>query len=162
MAKNFWGNDKPGATTVDTLIGRQTEIHGDVRFSGGLHIDGKVVGKVVALNEKNATVSVSESGTVEGDVRAPTIVLNGQVAGDVHASEHIALGVSTRGALALLRAARIAAALRGSDFATPDDVKDLTQAVLAHRLLLTPEAALENVSAKSLVTQLLERTPVPK
>jgi MoxR-like ATPase len=77
-------------------------------------------------------------------------------------SEHIALGVSTRGALALLRAARIAAALRGSDFATPDDVKDLAQAVLAHRLLLTPEAALENVSAKSLVTQLLERTPVPK
>ena len=43
MAKNFWGNDKPGATTVDTLIGRQTEIHGDVRFSGGLHIDGKVI-----------------------------------------------------------------------------------------------------------------------
>jgi MoxR-like ATPase len=77
-------------------------------------------------------------------------------------SEHIALGVSTRGALALLRGARIAAALRGSEFATPDDVKDLAQAVLAHRLLLTPEAALENVGSGSLVTQLLERTPVPR
>ena len=96
MAKNFWGNDKPGATTVDTLIGRQTEIHGDVRFSGGLHIDGKVIGKVVALNEKNATLSVSESGVVEGDVRAPTIVLNGQVSGDVHASERVELAQKAR------------------------------------------------------------------
>lgn len=74
----------------------------------------------------------------------------------------IALGVSTRGALALLRGARIAAALRGAEFATPDDVKELASAVLAHRLLLTPEAALENVSGDALVVQVLERTPVPK
>ena len=99
MAKNFWGTgDKPGggASTVDTLIGRQTEIHGDVRFSGGLHIDGKVVGKVSVLTDKNATVSVSETGTIEGDVRAPTVVLNGQVTGDVHASEHLTLGSKAR------------------------------------------------------------------
>lgn len=98
MAKNFWtiGNEKPGASAVDTLIGRQTEIHGDVRFAGGLHIDGKVVGKVLAMNEKSATVSISESGMIEGDVRAPTVVLNGQVSGDVHASEHIALGSKAR------------------------------------------------------------------
>ncbi len=98
MAKNFWGGvDKPGgASTVDTLIGRQTEIHGDVRFSGGLHIDGKVVGKVLALNEKSAAVSVSESGVIEGDVRSPNIVLNGQVSGDVHATEHISLGSKAR------------------------------------------------------------------
>ena len=74
----------------------------------------------------------------------------------------ISLGVSTRGALALLRCARIAAALRGAEFATPDDVKQLAPAVLAHRLLLTPEAALENVTADALVAQILERTPVPK
>ena len=76
--------------------------------------------------------------------------------------EQIALGVSTRGALALLRGARIAAALRGGEFATPDDVKDLAPAVLAHRLLLTPEATLENISGGMLIAQLLERTPVPK
>ena len=57
---------------------------------------GKVVGKVMALNEKSATLSVSESGTVEGDVRAPTIVLNGQLSGAVHASEQIALGAMAR------------------------------------------------------------------
>jgi MoxR-like ATPase len=74
----------------------------------------------------------------------------------------ISLGVSTRGALALLRGARIAAALRGAEFATPDDVKELAPAVLAHRLLLTPEAALENASATGVIAQILERTPVPK
>jgi MoxR-like ATPase len=74
----------------------------------------------------------------------------------------ISLGVSTRGALALLRCARIAAAIRGADFATPDDVKELARPVLAHRLLLTPEAALENITAAALVAQILDRTPVPK
>ncbi len=74
----------------------------------------------------------------------------------------IALGASTRGALALLRCARIAAALRGGEFATPDDVKQLAPAVLAHRILLMPEAALENVTGTALVTQILDRTPVPK
>jgi cytoskeletal protein CcmA (bactofilin family) len=67
-----------------------------VRFAGGLHIDGKVVGKVIAQNEKNATLSVSETGSIEGDVRAPTIILNGQVPGDVHASVHISLGAKAR------------------------------------------------------------------
>ncbi|HUS23393.1 MAG TPA: polymer-forming cytoskeletal protein [Candidatus Binatia bacterium] len=97
MAKNFWGNsEKPGVSAVDTLIGRQTEIHGDVRFSGGLHIDGRVVGKVMSLTDKNATLSVSEVGSVEGNVRAPSVVLNGQVTGDVHASEHLSLGSKAR------------------------------------------------------------------
>jgi len=74
----------------------------------------------------------------------------------------ISLGVSTRGALALVRCARIAAALSGAEYATPDDVKQLAPAVLAHRLLLTPEAALENVTGAALVRRILERTPVPK
>ncbi len=74
----------------------------------------------------------------------------------------IALGVSTRGALALLRGARIAAALRGAEFATPDDVKQLAPAVLPHRMLLAPEAALESVTSGALIAQILERTPVPR
>ena len=48
------------------------------------------------MNEKSAMVSISESGLIEGDVRAPTVVLNGQVTGDVHASEHISLGSKAR------------------------------------------------------------------
>lgn len=98
MSKGFWTQNptRDGGTSVDTLIGRQTEVLGDVRFSGGLHVDGKIIGKIGALAEKGATLSVSESGIVEGNVRAPHIVLNGQVHGDVVCSEHIALGAHAR------------------------------------------------------------------
>jgi MoxR-like ATPase len=75
---------------------------------------------------------------------------------------HIGLGLSTRGVLALMRSARIAAAIRGAEFATPDDVKDVAVAVMAHRLVLAPEALLEGVSESSLVQRLLEQIPVPR
>lgn len=81
---------------VDTLIGRQTEILGDVRFTGGLHVDGKIKGKVIASGDKAAALSVSEHGSIEGDVRVPSIVLNGTVVGDVHASQKIALSAKAR------------------------------------------------------------------
>ncbi|HVT37370.1 MAG TPA: polymer-forming cytoskeletal protein, partial [Nevskiaceae bacterium] len=82
---------------VDTLIGKQTEILGDVRFSGGLHVDGKIKGKVLAeAGNKGASLSVSENGAVEGDVRVPNIVLNGKVTGDVHATERIHLAAKAR------------------------------------------------------------------
>jgi MoxR-like ATPase len=74
----------------------------------------------------------------------------------------LALGLSTRGALALLKAARIAAGLHGRDFVSPDDVKETAQWVMAHRLLLTPEAALEGMSDVQIVQSLLAETPVPR
>jgi MoxR-like ATPase len=74
----------------------------------------------------------------------------------------IALGVSSRGALALLRAARVLAGLRGGDFVTPDDVKELAPAVLAHRILPSADAALEGVTDLVLVDDLLAKTPVPR
>jgi cytoskeletal protein CcmA (bactofilin family) len=84
------------STAVDTLIGKQTEVLGDIHFSGGLHIDGKVKGKVIANSDKAASLSVSDSGFIEGDVRVPNIVLNGAVSGDVHASEKITLAAKAK------------------------------------------------------------------
>ena len=74
----------------------------------------------------------------------------------------IALGLSTRGAIALLRAARVAAGLRGGEFVTPDDVKRVTPWVVPHRLALTPEALLEAVHGRDLAATLLERVVVPR
>ena len=74
----------------------------------------------------------------------------------------LTLGLSTRGALSLLKAARIAAGLRGGDFVTPDDVKDIAAPVMAHRLVLTPEAALEGVTDLDVVRAVLAETPVPR
>jgi MoxR-like ATPase len=72
------------------------------------------------------------------------------------------LGLSTRGALALLRAARIAAGLRGAEFATPDDVKAVAVPVMAHRLVLNPDAVLEGQSDVDIVQGLLADTAVPR
>lgn len=82
--------------SVDTLIGRQTEILGDVRFSGGLHVDGSIKGKVLASGGKDAMLSVSDVGTIEGDVNVPNIVLNGQVIGDVRATVKVTLAAKAR------------------------------------------------------------------
>src|ERR1700684_2896470 len=72
------------------------------------------------------------------------------------------LGLSTRGALALLRAARIAAGLRGAEFVTPDDVKAVAVQVMAHRLVLSPDAVLEGQSDAGIVRGLLAETAVPR
>ncbi|HXP66583.1 MAG TPA: MoxR family ATPase [Steroidobacteraceae bacterium] len=75
---------------------------------------------------------------------------------------HLTLGLSTRGALAALRAARITAALRGGDFVTPDDVKEVLPAIIAHRLVLAPEAMLEGITTQAVVRRILEQTPTPR
>jgi MoxR-like ATPase len=75
---------------------------------------------------------------------------------------HINLGLSSRAALALARAARIEAALRGSDFVTPDDVKRVGPWVMRHRLIMTPDAILEGATAASEVERLLASVAVPQ
>ncbi len=74
----------------------------------------------------------------------------------------IALGVSPRGALALQRAGRALAAGEGRDFVVPDDLKRLAQPVLAHRLLLTPEAELRGVQPGDVIAEILDDVAVPK
>ena len=74
----------------------------------------------------------------------------------------VALGISSRGALALLRAARVHAGLRNGDFVAPDDVQAVARWVMAHRLMLKPEAALDGDSDLGIVGAILEATPVPR
>jgi MoxR-like ATPase len=75
---------------------------------------------------------------------------------------HLTLGLSTRGALAVLKAARISAALRGAEFVAPDDVKEMVPAAMSHRLVLAPEAMLEGISTATIVQRILEQVPVPR
>jgi MoxR-like ATPase len=73
----------------------------------------------------------------------------------------VALGVSPRGALALLGAAQAAATIDGRAFVTPDDVKRVSPLVLAHRIIVRPEAELEGGSAEAVVARLLASVPAP-
>jgi cytoskeletal protein CcmA (bactofilin family) len=75
----------------DTLISSRTTVEGDVHFSGGLHVDGRIRGKVVADEGTEAILRVSEVGEVTGDINAPHVIINGTVSGDVYASAHLEL-----------------------------------------------------------------------
>jgi len=84
---------KPKGTgsKVDTIIGQQTRIEGDVHFTGGLHIDGHIKGSIIAEAGSDSVLTVSEHGSIEGDVRVPTVILNGTVTGDVRSGDRIEL-----------------------------------------------------------------------
>jgi cytoskeletal protein CcmA (bactofilin family) len=83
-------HEKP-CNTIDTLIGVKTEIKGDITFSGGLRIDGKIKGNVTARGDANSTLVLSENAVVIGNVTAPHIISNGTIKGNVRAAERIEL-----------------------------------------------------------------------
>jgi MoxR-like ATPase len=74
----------------------------------------------------------------------------------------VRLGVSPRGGLALLRAARAAAAAAGRTYVTPDDIKSMAQPTLGHRLILRPEAEIQGRTAGEVVARALQAVPVPR
>ncbi|MCW8923927.1 MAG: polymer-forming cytoskeletal protein [Gammaproteobacteria bacterium] len=93
----MWGNkNKIRSSKIDTLIGQSMEIHGDVKFEGGLHLDGKIVGNVVAENNGNSAFVVSDKGCVEGDISVSFAIINGEVIGNVYASEKLELSGKAR------------------------------------------------------------------
>lgn len=77
--------------SIDTLLGSQTEITGDVKFKGGLRVEGTITGNVLATDDANAVLSIADGGKVIGEVRVPHIDLNGTVEGDVYAGERLEL-----------------------------------------------------------------------
>ena len=92
----MWGGSgKRRNTRIDTLVGRNTTVTGDVRFTGGLHVDGAVRGNVLS-DDQESVLSLSEHGRIDGEVRVPHVVLDGTVHGDVHANERIELGPHAR------------------------------------------------------------------
>ncbi|MBA1149356.1 MoxR family ATPase [Ectothiorhodospiraceae bacterium WFHF3C12] len=84
------------------------------------------------------------------------------IASASRAHPRVALGLSTRGALALVRCARVVAALAGRDYVTPDDVREIAEPVMAHRLTTTAEAELSGVSSAALCNEILDGVEVPR
>ncbi|MDF3834441.1 polymer-forming cytoskeletal protein [Cupriavidus basilensis] len=82
---------KKKGLAIDTLIGQHSVIEGDLTFSGGLRLDGRVRGNVTAAADQTSMLVISEKGVVEGEVRVGHLILNGTVTGPVHASELLEL-----------------------------------------------------------------------
>lgn len=81
---------------VDTLVGANSQVDGDLGFSGHCHVDGVVKGAVHAEPDSDSALSISEAATVEGGVKVPYVLLNGIVRGDVVASQRVELGPTAR------------------------------------------------------------------
>lgn len=81
---------------VSTVIGVDTEITGNIKFKGGMHIDGKVIGNVSGEEGSTSSITVSDQGTIEGDIKVDSIILNGTVKGDVYGEERVELASEAR------------------------------------------------------------------
>lgn len=87
----FGNKTKKLESRIDCLIGASTTIDGNITFSGGLRVDGRVRGNVAAAEGESGTLVVSEHAQVEGEIRVSHAVINGTVIGPVHASEYVEL-----------------------------------------------------------------------
>jgi cytoskeletal protein CcmA (bactofilin family) len=95
----FFDGKKGGSrpqVPVDTLVGAKVVFRGDIVFSGGLHVDGTVVGMVSAEPGAEALLMVSERGRIEGEIRVPHVVIDGVVKGDIHAHGKVELAAHAR------------------------------------------------------------------
>jgi cytoskeletal protein CcmA (bactofilin family) len=93
----MFGNKKIKSSKIDTLVGQGVEITGDINFMGGLHLDGVVNGNVSSAdNAEGAVLVISDEGRVEGDVYVAYAIINGEVIGNVYASEKLELSAKAR------------------------------------------------------------------
>lgn len=83
-------------TDIETLIGKNSSLTGDIKFRGGLHVDGRIKGNVIAENSAEAVVTVSEHGSIEGEIRAPRVIIDGTLNGDIYASDRVELAARAR------------------------------------------------------------------
>ncbi len=94
----MWANNSKtvrSGASITTLIAQGTVIQGNVSFTGGLHVDGRIEGAVQAEGT-DATLTVSENGSVHGEVHVPNAVINGNVVGDLHIANRLELANAAR------------------------------------------------------------------
>jgi len=141
-----------------------------------LHMGYPTAAQEIAVLERqviehpiNAVKSVAGCEVVVGlqhairEVFLETSIKQYMVALTTATREHpmVALGASPRGSLGLMRAAQALAAMAGREFVIPDDVKAVAEPVLAHRLILKPEARAESVGGHDIVQEIMRQVPVP-
>jgi cytoskeletal protein CcmA (bactofilin family) len=92
----MFGRKSQMDTRIDTLIGPNSKVNGDLAFCGRCHVDGVVKGNVSADPNSHSALSIAEDGSVEGGVTVPFVVLHGIVRGDVVAGQRVELGTTAR------------------------------------------------------------------
>ncbi len=90
----FFRNRNKVASRIDTLVGAETRVDGDMHFSGGLRVDGTVHGNV--MESVPSSLVLSEHGCIEGMVKVSHVVLNGKVNGPVNSLQFVELQAKSR------------------------------------------------------------------
>ncbi len=87
----MWNKEKrPALDRIDTLIAANVCIEGNVHYSGGIQIDGQVRGNIIA-DDDAASLRITNKGSVSGDIKGPTVIINGKVDGNVYSTDHLEL-----------------------------------------------------------------------
>jgi cytoskeletal protein CcmA (bactofilin family) len=76
---------------IDSLVGAGTVVEGNMAFTGGLRVDGRVRGNVVTADDQPSTLVLSEKAMIEGEIRVSHAVVNGTVIGPIHGGEYVEL-----------------------------------------------------------------------
>ncbi|MXS84605.1 polymer-forming cytoskeletal protein [Nitrosomonas sp. HPC101] len=88
----MFGKKRKVVSDIDTLIGANTVITGDIQFAGGLRVDGRISGSIMTTgNKQHSLLVLSEQGVVEGKIKVPYLVINGTVKGPIHSNENLEL-----------------------------------------------------------------------
>ncbi|HLU12341.1 MAG TPA: polymer-forming cytoskeletal protein [Arenimonas sp.] len=96
LGKSDRKSPRNGNSAIETLVGPHATIRGDISFDGGLYVEGRIFGKVIAEEGADAVLTIAEEGAIEGEVRAPVVVISGRMNGDVHAYERVQLTAKAR------------------------------------------------------------------
>jgi MoxR-like ATPase len=115
------------------------------------------IGPVVSSDDVERLAKATRQVHVAPSLKAYLV----DVAQATRRSAHLALGVSPRATLALQRVGKARAAAQGRGYVIPDDIKALAVPVLAHRLMVTPEAQLQGISSADALGEVLRAVPVP-
>ncbi len=92
----MFSKNKARTANIDTVIGRNTTLEGDVHFAGGLHVEGVIQGDLIANNKEKSILILTQKGRIEGDIRGTVVVLDGEVLGNVTASVSLELAHHAR------------------------------------------------------------------
>ena len=92
----MFSKNKVRTANIDTVIGRNTTLEGDVHFAGGLHVEGVIQGDLIANNKEKSILILTQKGRIEGDIRGTAVVLDGEVLGNVTASVSLELAHHAR------------------------------------------------------------------
>ena len=87
----MFGTKSKGSSAIDSLIGASLQIEGNIRFSGGLRIDGSVKGEIASIAEQPSMLVLSERAKVEGRIHVAHAVVNGEIDGHLVVDEHLEL-----------------------------------------------------------------------